>query len=67
MSAMDQREADAFVALLQPLLRAFEVLFFVARHFHPPRFDELMAQVGTPDEDLKVARSIPQTKTENFF
>jgi phospholipase/carboxylesterase len=54
---MDQREADALVALLQPLLRAFEVLFLVARHFHPPRFDSLMAQVGTPDDDLRAARA----------
>ncbi len=54
---MDQREADALVALLQPLLRAYETLFLVARHFHPPRFAALMAQVGTPDEDLKAARA----------
>ena len=57
---MEQREADALVGLLQPLLRAFEVLFLVARHFHPPRFAGLMAQVGTPDEDLRVARSTHQ-------
>lgn len=54
---MDQREADALAALLQPLLRAYELLFLIARHFHPPRFAELMAQVGTPDDDLKAARA----------
>ena len=54
---MDQREADALVGVLQPLLRAYEVLFLVARHFHPPRFAALMAQIGTPDEELKIARA----------
>jgi phospholipase/carboxylesterase len=54
---MDQREADALTDVLPPLLRAFEVLFLVARHFHPPRFESLMAQVGTPDTDLKDARA----------
>lgn len=53
---MDQREADAIVAILQPLLRAFEVLLLVARHFHPPQFTALMAQLGTPDADLNTAR-----------
>jgi phospholipase/carboxylesterase len=54
---MDNRQADALVALLPPLLRAYEVLFLVARHYHPPRFAQLMAQIGTPDEDLAVARA----------
>jgi len=54
---MDQRQADALVALLPPLLKAYEVLFLVARHFHPPRFDQMMAQIGTPDEDLAAARA----------
>jgi phospholipase/carboxylesterase len=54
---MNQRETDALIALLPPLLRAFEVLFLVARHFHPPRFASLMAQVGAPDEDLRAARA----------
>ena len=52
---MESREADAFIAVLQPLLRAYEVLALVARHFHPPRFAGLMAQIGTPDEDLRAA------------
>jgi len=53
---MDKREADALGALLQPLLRAYEMLFLLARHFHPPHFAALMAQVGTPDADLRAAR-----------
>lgn len=55
MSANDPREAEALVGLLQPLLKAFEMLFLIARHFHPPRFEQLMAQVGTPDNDLRAA------------
>ncbi len=52
---METREADALAGLLPPLLRAYEMLFLLARHFHPPRFASLMAQVGTPDADLKTA------------
>jgi phospholipase/carboxylesterase len=54
---MDSRESEALVGLLPPLLRAFEVLLLIARHFHPPRLAGLMAQVGTPDTDLAAARS----------
>src|SRR5260221_975416 len=53
---MEPGEADALVALLQPLLRAYELLFLAARQFHPPRFAGLMAQIGTPDDDLRSAR-----------
>jgi phospholipase/carboxylesterase len=45
--------ADSLAALLQSLLKAYEVLFLVARHFHPPRFGQLMAQIGKPDDELK--------------
>jgi phospholipase/carboxylesterase len=55
---MDARETDALAALLQRLLKAYEVLFLIARHFHPPRFTGLMAQIGTPDADLKAAREV---------
>jgi phospholipase/carboxylesterase len=54
-SSPDPATAEALAGLLQPLLKAYEVLFLVARHFHPPRFGQLMAQIGTPDEDLKAA------------
>jgi phospholipase/carboxylesterase len=54
-SSPDPATADALAGLLQPLLKAYEVLFLVARHFHPPRFEQVMAQIGTPDEDLKSA------------
>lgn len=52
---MDAREAEALTGLLPPLLRAYEVLFLLARHFHPPRFASLIAQAGSPDADLKTA------------
>ncbi|MEQ1755137.1 MAG: phospholipase [Micropepsaceae bacterium] len=53
---MNQLETDALVELVPPLLKAYEVLFLVARHFHPPRFAGLMAQIGTPDDELKAAQ-----------
>ena len=54
---MDEPEAEPVLAVLDPLLRAFEMLAFVARHLHPPDFAELMSSIGTPDEDLKSARA----------
>ena len=54
---MDEPQAEPVLAVLDPLLRAFEMLAFVARHLHPPDFAELMSSIGTPDEDLKSARA----------
>ena len=50
---MPPNAAESLLALLPPLMKAYEVLFLVARHFHPPRFVQLMEQVGQPEEDLK--------------
>jgi phospholipase/carboxylesterase len=52
---MNEDDAEAVAALLDPLLRALELLTFVSRHLHPPDFEELMASVGTPDEELRSA------------
>ena len=52
---MNEDDAEAVVALLNPLLRALEMLAFISRHLHPPDFEELMASVGTPDEELRSA------------
>ena len=52
---MNEDDAEAVVALLDPLLRALEMLTFISRHLHPPDFEELMASVGTPDEELRSA------------
>jgi phospholipase/carboxylesterase len=49
-------ELDDMVALLPPLLSTLDRLAFVARHFHPPSFAELMGAVGEPDAALKAAR-----------
>ncbi len=48
---------ETTLALLNPVLRALEMLTFIARHLHPPDFAELMASIGAPDEDLKSARA----------
>src|SRR4026208_1439739 len=52
---MNEDDAEAVVALLNPLLRALEMLAFISRHLHPPDFEGLMARVGTPDEELRSA------------
>jgi phospholipase/carboxylesterase len=41
--------------VLNPLFRALEMLRFVARYVHPPQFEELMASVGRPDAELRLA------------
>ena len=50
-------EDKAILDLLGPLMRALEMLAFVARHVHPPDFDRLMDSVGAPDEELRAARA----------
>lgn len=49
---------DEIAALLPPLLRALEMLGFIARRFHPPDFGAVMEAAGTPDQDLRAARSL---------
>lgn len=63
---MNTREGDALIAILQPLLKAFEVLLFVARHLHPPHFAKLMSQIGTPDEDLRSVRASESEALESL-
>jgi phospholipase/carboxylesterase len=52
---MNEDDAEAVVTLIDPLLRALEMLTFISRQLHPPEFEELMASVGTPDEALRSA------------
>jgi phospholipase/carboxylesterase len=52
---MDEPAAEVVGGLVGPLLRALEMLAFVARHLHPPELDDLLASVGTPEDGLKVA------------
>jgi phospholipase/carboxylesterase len=51
--------SEHLVALLPPLLRSLDVLGFIARHFHPPDFGAVMDAAGTPDQDLRAARGLP--------
>ena len=54
---MDADEAGVEFALLNPLLRALEMLMFISRHLHPPDFGSIMASIGAPDDDLRSVRA----------
>src|SRR5262245_15885337 len=54
---MEDHHDEAALALLNPLLRALEMLTFVARHLHPPDFEDLMGSIGAPDADLRSAKA----------
>ena len=56
---MNEDKAEAALSVLCPLLRALEMLMFISRNLHPLDFEELMASVGTPDEELKSALARP--------
>jgi phospholipase/carboxylesterase len=53
---MSITDSDPVAALLPPLLRALEMLGFVARHFHPPEFGAVLEAAGRPDQELREAR-----------
>jgi phospholipase/carboxylesterase len=50
---MSEAVVDDIVAVLPPLLQSLDALAFVARHFNPPDFDEIMTAAGTPDQALR--------------
>ena len=52
---MIEGEAATVSTVLNPLLRALEMLAFVARHLHPPHLEELLDSIGKPDDALKTA------------
>lgn len=54
---MEDHHDEATIALLNPLLRALETLTFIARHLHPPDFEDLMGSIVAPDEDLMSAKA----------
>jgi phospholipase/carboxylesterase len=54
---MNEDELEAVLALLNPLLRAMEMLIFTSRHLHPPDFESLMASIGASDDDLRSVRA----------
>ena len=54
---MNEDATETITPLLNPLLRALETLAFIARHLHPPEFNDLMSSVGRPDQDLALAKA----------
>lgn len=50
-----ENEAATVAAVINPLLRALEMLAFVARHLHPPQLAELIESIGKPEDTLKSA------------
>jgi len=63
---MSEAVVDDIVAVLPPLLKSLEALSFIARHLNPPDFERVMQAVGTPEEDLQVARARLAEWPENF-
>ena len=53
---MRDAHVEDIVAILPPLLSGLDRLSFVARHFHPPHFAELMAAVGDPGAAILAER-----------
>src|SRR5262245_55456537 len=53
--SMTGADEEAVQGVLMPLLRTLEMLRFIARHVHPPQFEELMAGVGQPEAELRSA------------
>ena len=58
---MTEDEATTVSVVLHPLLRALEMLAFVARHLHPPHLAELLDSIGRPDDALKTALAAQRT------
>jgi phospholipase/carboxylesterase len=50
---------DQVQRLATPLLHTLDALAHIARHLHPPNFSSILASVGSPDEELRAARSAP--------
>jgi len=53
---MDERYLDDMVAILPPLLQALDRLGFLARHFDPAHYGELLAALGEPEAPLAAVR-----------
>jgi phospholipase/carboxylesterase len=53
---MGEQEAEALIAFVPPLLQALDRLGFVARHFSPAAYSEVMAAVGSPDAEIAAMR-----------
>jgi phospholipase/carboxylesterase len=55
--ATNEAVVDDIVAALPPLLQSLEALAFVARHFDPPGFVQIMETVGAPEQPLRGLRA----------
>jgi phospholipase/carboxylesterase len=55
--SLSATQSAEVLAWLSPLLRALELLAFVARHLHPPDLGNVMASIGTPEEALRSAQA----------
>jgi phospholipase/carboxylesterase len=51
---------------LTPLLRSLETLRLIGRYLNPPELADLLEQVGSPDKDLRAARTPALPWPENF-
>jgi phospholipase/carboxylesterase len=60
--SLSGEDEEAFQGVLNPLFRALEMLRFIARHVHPPQFEELMASVGRPDDELRLMLANQSTR-----
>jgi len=57
---------DHIAALVTATLRALHALGFVSRHLDPERLGEVVASIGTPDEDLRRASQPPAEMADEF-
>ncbi|MFN5452912.1 MAG: phospholipase, partial [Bradyrhizobium sp.] len=54
---MTEAVVDDILIVLPPLLQTLEALSYVARYLNPPDFDQVMTEIGDPDQVLHTARS----------
>lgn len=56
---MTSSAVEQVAQLVTPLLRSLEALGHIARNLYPPEYSRVLASVGTPDEELRIARAMP--------
>lgn len=56
---MTETAIEQLQRLVAPLLQTLEALAHLARHLHPPNFSRVLAGVGSPDAELREARTMP--------
>ncbi len=63
---MTAETSQPLTPLLKPLLDAFEMLIFIARHLNPPDLQDLMRLAAAAEEALDAARTPPASWPENM-